>query len=205
MNRDLMTFLHETDRVRSAFIPFEASLKKIYKAMDQTYGKVAARYGFNCQGCEENCCRSRFYHHTYLEYFYLLEGFKTLEPERRFEVRYRAENVTGFRGLAAKECQGEHRMCPLNFSGRCILYVFRPMICRLHGIPHQVQPPGQGITHSPGCDTFMEQCNTNFYHEFDRTPFYIKIAELEKKLRKQAGFEKKIKMTVAQMLIHFSF
>lgn len=198
-----MTFSTEIDSVQSAFKHFAASLKSIYNAMDHAYDTVAAKYGFNCQGCEDNCCRSRFYHHTYLEYFYLLEGFNRLELSRQIEVRHRAENLMERDKLTAKEAPEAERMCPLNFHGRCILYAFRPMICRLHGIPHEVRLPGKGKTHSPGCDTFKARCNPEHYFGFDRTPFYIKMSELEKGLRQQAGFEKKIKMTIAQILIHF--
>jgi len=36
--------------------------------------------------------------------------------------------------------------------------------------------------------------------KFDRTPFYIRMAELENELKKEAGITQKLKMTIAEML-----
>ena len=69
-----MTALTKNERIRQAFIPLGNALIEIYAAMDHAYSVIADQLGFVCSGCEENCCRSRFYHYTYLEYFYLLEG-----------------------------------------------------------------------------------------------------------------------------------
>ena len=61
-------------------------LKQIYAAMDQAYNRAAGHYEFVCDGCRDSCCRSRFYHHTIIEYDYLIEGLKTLNSEKREEV-----------------------------------------------------------------------------------------------------------------------
>ncbi len=75
------------------------------------------------------------------------------------------------------------------------------MICRLHGIPHELQKAGHRVMYSPGCDAFTKQIKAKEYYKFDRTPFYIKMAELENELKKAAGITQKLKMTVAEMLI----
>jgi hypothetical protein len=54
-----------------------------------------------------------------------------------------------------------------------------------------------------GCDTFTKQCQEKELFKFDRTPFYIEMAELEKELRQAVGVRQKIKLTVAQMLTSF--
>ena len=55
--------------------------------------------------------------------------------------------------------------------------------------------------YSPGCKVFEKQCEWKKYIKFDRTPFYVEMAKLERELREVAGFTQKFKMTVAQMLI----
>ena len=92
-------------------------------------------------------------------------------------------------------------LCPLNEDERCVLYAHRPMICRLHGIPHQMRrPDGQSIQ-GPGCDDFYRQCANSTGMPLDRTPHYIAMAQLERRLREQTGYRDKIKLTIAQIII----
>ena len=104
-------------------------------------------------------------------------------------------------GLAAKKDPGELPMCPLNFDGRCILYAYRPMICRLHGIPHEFTRPDQRTLYGPGCEAFTKKYAQKGHIKFDRTPFYLAMAELEKDFKLKAGLTRKLKMTIAQMII----
>ena len=180
---------------------FLKQLKAIYAAMDLKYSEAAAYYGFNCTGCEDNCCLTRFYHHTVLEYLYILEGFHNLDVEKQTEIRTRALKVKRKSVEADKKGKPVHRMCPLNSDGKCILYSYRPMICKLHGIPHELHKPGQGIAYGLGCEVFSKYCNEKDYYRFDRTPFYVKMASLEKELKQAVGITTKLKMTVADMLI----
>ena len=95
-------------------------------------------------------------------------------------------------------------MCPLNRNERCTLYPYRPMICRLHGIPHELQRSGGNPIKNPGCDAFFNQCRQRGqtdYIRFDRTPFYRQMAALEQELRIKTGYSDKIKLTIAQMLM----
>ena len=94
-------------------------------------------------------------------------------------------------------------MCPLNSEGMCLLYTHRPMICRLHGISHELRRPGRDIGFSPGCGEFSEFTIGKDYFTFDRTPFYIKMAGLEKEVNETFGPRDKIKLTVAQMISEF--
>jgi len=176
-------------------------LKKIYAAMDNAYRRAAENYGFSCEGCPDNCCQSRFYHHTVIEHVYLLEGLKALTNKRQRDVKLRA------RGIVDQISGGEpgkgtlRLMCPLNFNELCILYPYRPMICRLHGIPHELKKPGQGALFGPGCATFDQRCGHKGYFSFDRTPFYRKLAVLEQEVRQSLGYDGKIRMTVAEMIL----
>jgi Fe-S-cluster containining protein len=94
------------------------------------------------------------------------------------------------------------RMCPLNFNSLCLLYDYRPLICRLHGISYELRRPGHNIMPGAGCETFSEQCHEKGYIKFDRTPFYTAMAELENELRLKINIRQKLKLTVSQMLIY---
>jgi Fe-S-cluster containining protein len=179
---------------------FIDQLKQIYAAMDRAYNTAAGHYGFACAGCGDNCCRPRFYHHTVIEYTYMIEGLKTLTPLKQDEVRSRA--MIAVDKVARSDSNGEsvRLMCPLNFDERCILYPYRPMICRLHGIPHELKKPGQKTIYAPGCETFDHQWGRIGYFEFDRTPFYRELANLEQQVKQALGISGKFKMTVAEMI-----
>lgn len=180
--------------------PFRERLQALFAQMDHAYQAAARGYGFDCQGCAESCCRTRFYHHTLLEYLFVREGMASLAPEDQAALRQRAADVC--REAASLERQGLpiRVMCPLNRGGRCRLYAHRPMICRLHGIPHELRPPGRPVVYGPGCHLFSDRYGRIKYIPFDRTPFYARMAGLEQEIRRAAGFEQRLKMTIAQML-----
>jgi len=188
---------------RNVYIPFLDRLKEIYAAMDGKYQEAADYYGFECTGCEDNCCLTRFYHYTLIEYLYIKEGFHGLENKKQVEVKQRSLAVCRKTDEADEKGKPVQQMCPVNFGSLCVLYPYRPMICRLHGIPHELQRPGQGILNSPGCGTFALKCHGKKHFKFDRTPFYMQMAALEKEMKEAVGVTQKIKMTVAQMIVTF--
>lgn len=179
--------------------PFLEQLKKIYDKMDSAYNKASAHYGFECNGCKDNCCLTRFFHHTFLEYEYVKKGYFLLEPEIRADVKKTALAVCRKTSELQRENRDIRLMCPLNYKDLCLIYEYRPMICRLHGIAHELHRP-QNIVHSPGCEAFTDHTKGMDYYKFDRTPFYIEMAGLENELKKTAGINKKIKMTIAEMI-----
>ncbi len=183
--------------------PYIDRLKKVYVAMDQAYSFAADHYGFKCTGCGDNCCLTRFYHHTYLEYLFILNGFRCFDADKRVEVIRRAQKViANSRATDKRETVGR-QMCPLNFDGSCILYFYRPMICRLHGIPHEFQTHDHRVIHAPGCDAFTRQHGNKKYFKFDRTPFYAEMAQVESELKQVLGVVGRLKMTVAEMIESF--
>ena len=180
---------------------FLKRLSAIYSSMDQEYSEAAAYYGFTCTGCEDNCCLTRFYHHTVLEYLYILKAFNHLAPEKQIKIKARARKVRQKSIEASGKGKQFRQMCPLNSDGKCVLYSCRPMICRLHGIPHELHTPGRDIIYQPGCEAFSKQFGEKDCYRFDRTPFYIKMASLEREIKQAAGITTKIKMTIADMLV----
>jgi len=176
-------------------------LQCIFAVMDRQYAEAAKHYEFHCSGCEENCCRTRFYHHTYLEYLYIHAGLNKLDPQRQREMQSRAAVVCRETAKADEKAMSVRLMCPLNSDGRCTLYTYRPMICRLHGISHELRKPGQNIIRGPGCGMFDLRCSDKRYLKFDRTPFYLEMAKLESELKQAVGLSGRIKMTIAEMIV----
>ncbi len=180
---------------------FFQRLENLYADMDRGYDEVAAYYGFKCNGCADSCCLTRFYHYTHIEYFYLLYGFFGLEAELQEGIRTCAEKavlrVSGMDALG----QTPRAMCPLNLKGRCILYGYRPMICRLHGIPHEFIHPGGKTVLGTGCPEFARRCGDRGYRAFDRTPFYSAMAALEQRFKTVFSLPERFKKTIPEMLV----
>ncbi|MBL0713427.1 MAG: hypothetical protein JJV98_06970 [Desulfosarcina sp.] len=175
----------------------------VYQQMDAAYATVAGHYGFTCNGCEDSCCLTRFRHHTLIEYAYLLHGFTGLEAAVRTKVC--ALSFQYRQVLQDAEARGAvfRHWCPLNRDGRCILYAFRPMICRLHGLPHHLRHPTRGLIQGPGCHIFKEQCQSAAPRPLDRSKLYAALAGLERDVRQGTGFRTPIGMTVADMILAF--
>ncbi len=171
--------------------------------MDKAYENIAGKYGFGCTGCVDNCCLTRFYHHTWIEYFYIKEGYFSLDHKVRHNVKKRARHVISETKKLEKRGLPVKIMCPLNEGGKCILYEYRPMICRLHGIAHEFSPPGRPPVFGRGCHEFEKQTKGKNYIKFDRTPFYMDMAGLEGELRAGLGITRKIKLTIAEMTESF--
>jgi len=178
-------------------------LRVIFENMDQQYARAAAHYNFDCKGCRDNCCRTRFHHHTHIEYLFMLSGYRSLDLENRRVLKARAARICHAGDEVIKDDGTIPPMCPLNMDDLCSLYAYRPMICRLHGIPHKLRKPGQNAVFRPGCITFDQVCAHKSYHRFDRTGFYIEMAQLEKEYKAAAARTGKIKMTIAEMIQSF--
>ena len=173
-------------------------LQRVYAHMDAGYEAAAAGYGFVCTGCVESCCRTRFHHHTLIEYAGLREALVRLPAAVQARVLHLAEE---WQASPAGEGAAQP-LCPLNFEGRCLLYADRPMICRLHGIPHELSRPGEAAQRSPGCSEFDRRCGGMAYRRFDRTPLYARLARLEAEFRQALGVRRRFKHTIAEMLLN---
>ncbi len=175
----------------------------VFARMDGDYAATAGYYGFVCDGCEENCCRTHFRHHTLVEYAYLQQGFAGLEHSLRREIRARAHVYHKAQHAAESRDTPFRHWCPLNREGRCLLYTFRPMICRLHGLPHNLHHPARGLIQGPGCHIFEAQCRNVPARPLDRSGLYKLLAGLEQAARQATGFRHPIAMTVADMILAF--
>jgi Fe-S-cluster containining protein len=175
-------------------------LKSVFADMDRQYSRVALHYNFDCKACTDNCCQTRFYHHTYIEYLLVQQGFKALSPGRQAELESRALSVIQNTAELDKIGKQVRLMCPLNSDDLCVLYPYRPMICRLHGIPHEFRNGSGRRVQGTGCKAFDHRCSAISYLKFDRTPFYRKMAAMEKEFRQTVGVSVKIRMTIAEMI-----
>ena len=180
-------------------------LVTLFIEMDRAYERAARHYGFECRGCEDNCCNTLFYHHTAAEFLYLQAGLAHLDRVTRYAVIARAREYDRATTAALQAHNTARHLCPLNVAQRCILYQHRPMVCRMHGIAYDLTSPAarpeNNKIRAPGCDAFTARCGHKTYFELDRTPFYRELATLERELRHAIGFNHKVKMTVARILL----
>lgn len=178
-------------------------LETLYAEMDTAYDAAAAGYGFDCRGCEDSCCRSRFYHHTLAEVAGLLRGYIELPEKQREEIAARARDYCRALHTSEQRNRPLDRLCPLNVDTRCLLYRQRPMICRLHGIPHTMRHPTRGVITGTGCHLCETSPGQSGGPPLDRTPLYTAMARLEKSLRQASGVDSPLRLTIAQMVLIF--
>ncbi len=176
-------------------------LKDLFRAMDAAYSGAAARVGFSCTGCDgARCCTVDLTVSTLLEMKFLRLGFDTLESDAkgkilrrsRFMVKAKEEDPTGD--------AYRNSVCVLNFDGSCGLYLYRPMICRLSGIPHVIRRPDGRTLTGDGCETYRKE--TEPAHpdlRLDRTDLYREMAVIETEAVRYVG-ARTVPLTVAEIL-----
>ncbi len=174
-------------------------LSDVFQAMDKAWDEIAAQYQFQCNGCKDNCCQSLFFHHTHVERAYLIHGFGRLDPAEKKEILDKAHAYCDATFDSETEAASKKIPCPLLLEGRCRLYQHRPMICRMHGLPHELHKPGFPVIKGPGCDA--GQFDEKDYIPFDRTPFYREMAGVEMGFRTAFGKSGKVRETIAQILV----
>ena len=160
------------------FIP---RVERLYGEMDAAYGEVAARAGFSCEGCDgEKCCTVDLELHTYVEMHHLRSGFSRLGVSDQVEILARCETTLKARADDPLGDAYRNAVCVLNFDGLCRLYEYRPMICRLAGIPHFIEKPdGRTVTRG-GCSRYeTEIMPAHPDLRIDRTELYREMAAIE--------------------------
>jgi len=177
---------------------YSQRLSDIYGAIDNAYGKAQRHYGFSCKGCADNCCATKFHHHTLVEELFLAEGLKKLGRDKLGEIALRAKNVAEAHNSSPEDIR---IMCPLNENGLCIPYEYRPMICRIHGVPYELFRNFK-MEYGDGCYRFItEKENAAKDFRIKRTEFYLDIAMLEKEIRERLNFTGRYKKTTAEMIL----
>lgn len=186
--------------------PLVQRLKNIYRAMEEDYDEVARQLRFGCSGCPDNCCDSYFLHHTSIEWAYLWQGMRQLSPEQQREILHRAAGVV-------RVCQEELThgrrpvvMCPLNEHGLCVLYPYRLLVCRTHGVPAVMTRPDGKRLSFPGCFRCQEvvraRGNDARVPFVDRTRLLQQLVMVENELTQRFRRPRpRIRMTIAEMLV----
>ncbi len=175
-------------------------LSVLYADMQDTYQKAAAEIGLDCHGCEQNCCYSYFQHHTHIEWAYLHKGLRSVGAKQKNIFLKRAETYVQESRKALAAGEKPNLLCPLNNDGLCGLYDYRLMICRLHGVPNILRPPkGEPLTFS-GCFKSQKLAETQKLPFLDRTPLYIRLAQLEMEF---CGHKRlpRVNLTLAEMML----
>lgn len=182
---------------------FAQKVADLYAAMEEAYDRTAEDLDFSCSGCPDNCCDSYFQHHTYTEWAYLWEGLNELAADRLESILAKAGEYVSLSETSLAQGERPMRMCPLNEAGMCTLYLYRMMICRLHGVPATfTRPDGQQI-HSPGCFRYQENIAAkNFPTPLDRSQFFQRLVNLELELLgNKRPTAPRVKLTIAQMIV----
>jgi hypothetical protein len=176
-------------------------LAELYRLMDSAYCEVSNQVGFSCKGCDGvKCCTVDLILHTAVEMLYLRRGFNTLDMSRQLEILGRCRGI-----IKAKEDDAlgdgyRNAICALNFEGLCVLYEYRPMICRLAGISHIIIRPDGTFTESGGCIRYhVENQQDRPNLKMDRTDFYRQMAAIEIEVVRAVG-KRTASRTVAEAL-----
>lgn len=177
-------------------------LDGLYLRMGREYQACAEPLGLTCAGCHL-CCETFFRHHTWLEWAHLRMGLDRLEEGKRKAFEERAAEYVRLAGEALGRGEIPRIVCPLNEDGLCGLYAYRPMICRLHGVPTAMTRPDGRTQAFPGCDRAQALAEgKQGLPVLDRTGLYRLLAALEQdfagsRLRSRPRPD----LTVAEMVV----
>lgn len=180
---------------------------QLYEDMEEAYDVVASQLELSCGGCSDNCCDSYFQHHTYLEWAYLWHGLEKLSDEKRQEIIGRAGAYDRESEALVEKGIRPRLMCPLNEDGRCMLYQFRLMVCRTHGVPATMTRPDGKRLSFPGCFVCQEIVEKRFPDKgkvpaMERTELLKQMVALEQELLDgKRHLVPKVKMTIARMIV----
>lgn len=98
-------------------------------------------------------------------------------------------------------------MCPLNENGLCVLYPYRLLVCRTHGVPAAMTRPDGKRLVFPGCfrcQDIVGVLKTKGVEIplVERTPLLRELVLLEQELLNENRHRcPKVKMTIAEMLV----
>ncbi len=176
-------------------------LQELYQEMDSAYCALAERAGFSCDGCDgAKCCTVDLILHTFVEKLYLRRGFNALETSLQLEVLGRCKAVLKAKQEDPYGYAYRTAVCVLNVDGKCILYDYRPMICRLAGVPHFIRRPDGKKVRGPACERYLRNIAPHAPGlELDRSGFYRQLAEIEIQMVHSLG-RRTVSRTIAETL-----
>jgi len=181
-------------------------IRELYRKIDSAYAAAAEKIGLTCEDCDGvTCCTVDLTLHTFIEISYLRLGFNTLEPSQQSTILTKSQGIVEAKSEAPYGDRYRSAVCALNSAGACMLYEYRPMICRLAGIPHVFTRPDGFKVKSGGCKKFEETCRgQNPEAIIDRSEFYREMAAMEIEAVR-ARRRRTEKLTVAEMLVSEPF
>ena len=180
---------------------FNPRLKELYKEMDVVYKEASFQAGFNCEGCDgTKCCTVDLVVHTFAEMLYMRRGVRALDQTTKLEIEHRCGQIVELKQLDSLGDPYRNSVCAANIGGRCAIYDYRPMICRLAGIPHFIDNPNKNRIFGTGCPRFETDIRHNKPEiQIDRTMFYRRMAELELEMIYMRGARTK-RLTISEIL-----
>lgn len=165
---------------------------------DAAFQKIEKEHG-SCINCERHCsdCCHAVFGLFLIEATYLKHKFDQLDPEeikgallrchkadkdlKRLERRL--EDHANDPNMQAYTLARERIRCPLlDDNEECALYPYRPITCRVYGIPTKIQ----GKAHVCGKAGFE---SGEYYSTFDLDGVYGDLFSLSKELLKSAGIK----------------
>ena len=180
---------------------FNPRLKELYNEMDVIYKEASFQAGFNCEGCDgTKCCTVDLIVHTFSEMLYMRRGVRALDEPTKLKIEQRSRQIVELKRLDPAGDPYRNSVCAANFAGRCAIYEYRPMICRLAGIPHFIDNPNKNRISGTGCHRFETDIGHNRPElRIDRTPFYRRMADLELEMIYMRGKRTK-RLTISEIL-----
>jgi hypothetical protein len=177
-------------------------IAELYDKIDSAYAAAAEKIDLTCEGCDGVlCCTVDLTLHTFVEMSYLRQGFYALDPSMQSEILTKSRRMVSAKQQAPKGEDYRNAVCALNSAGACVLYQYRPMICRLAGVPHSFIRPNGSKSESGGCKKFDESIPAkNSGAILDRTEFYREMAAMEIEAVIARGQRTK-KLTIAEILV----
>ncbi len=178
------------------------SLEGLYHRIDATYAALAGRIGFSCKGCDgAKCCTVDLMLHTFAEQLYLRRGSRASEPSSQAEISRRCKALLDAKQDSPHGDAYRNAVCVLNSGGLCQLYEYRPMICRLAGIPHVFTRPDGKRVLGEGCPRFRTAIEPLWPDVLlDRSELYRDMASIEIEFVRSAG-KRAPSLTVAETLM----
>jgi hypothetical protein len=176
-------------------------LSELYSQIDSSYSAVVDEVGFSCGGCDGvKCCTVDLSLHTSIEMLYLRRGFNALESSRQLDILHNCRQMVEDKHDDPWGNAYRSGVCGLNCGGLCSLYEYRPMICRLAGVPHSFARPDGRTVQSGGCSRYETEIRLKYPElAIDRTRFYEGMALIEMEIVRARGYRTET-LTISETL-----